>query len=81
MIMVSSINGYTVKPEWFIGKGSFGSVYKAEKDGTFYAVKVFQSELLKTEYKSRLDREIQAIQKITHPNVVKVHSFGTYKEN
>lgn len=79
--MLSNVNGYNTKPEWFVGKGSFGSVYKAEKDGNFFALKVFQSELLKTEYKSRLDREIKAIQKISHPNVVKFHDFGTFKEN
>lgn len=79
--MLSDVNGYKTRPEWFIGKGSFGSVYKAEKNGAFYALKVFQSELLKTEYKSRLDREMKAIQKISHPNVVKFHDFGTFKEN
>lgn len=79
--MLSDVNGYKTRPEWFIGKGSFGSVYKAEKNGVFYALKVFQSELLKTEYKSRLDREMKAIQKISHPNVVKFHDFGTFKEN
>lgn len=79
--MLSNINGYTIKPEWFLGKGSFGSVYKAEKNGQFFAVKIFQSELLQTEYKDRLDREIKAIQKITHPNVVKVHDFGIFKDH
>lgn len=78
--MLSNINGYAIKPEWFIGKGSFGSVYKAEKDGKFFAMKIFQSELLQTEYKARLDREIKAIQKIDHPNVVKVHDFGKFKD-
>lgn len=79
--MFSNINGYTTKSEWFIGKGSFGSVYKAEKDGQFFAIKIFQSELLQTEYKNRLDREIKAIQKIDHPNVVKVYDFGKFKDN
>ena len=79
--MVTNINGYNIKPEWFIGKGSFGSVYKAEKDGEFFAVKIFQSELLQTEYKNRLDREIKAIQKISHSNVVKLHDYGLFKDN
>lgn len=79
--MTSNINGYNIKPEWFLGKGSFGSVYKAEKDGKFFAVKIFQSELLQTEYKDRLDREIKAIQKINHPNVVKLYDFGLFKDN
>lgn len=79
--MLGEINGYKTRPEWFIGKGSFGSVYKVEKDGKFYAMKVFQSEFLKTEYKTRIDQEIKALQKITHPNVVKLYDFGTFKEN
>jgi len=30
--MTSNINGYNIKPEWFLReKGSFGSVYKARK--------------------------------------------------
>ena len=78
--MLSNINGYTTKQEWFLGKGSFGSVYKAEKNGKFYAIKIFQTEYLKTEYKDRLDREIKAIQKITHPNVVKFHDYGTFTD-
>lgn len=79
--MLTDIDGYTTKPEWFLGKGSFGSVYKVEKDGMFYAMKIFQTEYLMAEYKDRLDREIKAIQKITHPNVVKFHSYGTFVDN
>lgn len=79
--MLSEVNGYKTTPEWFIGKGTFGSVYKVEKDGKFYAMKVFQSEFLKTEYRARIDQEIKALQKISHPNVVKLHDFGTFKEN
>ena len=78
--MIPEVNGYKTKPEWFLGKGSFGSVYKAEKDGKFYAIKIFQSELLKTEYKDRLDREIKALQKASHPNVVKLYDYGTFKD-
>ena len=78
--MLNEINGYKTKPEWFIGKGSFGTVYKAEKNGAFYAIKIFQSELLRTEYRTRLDREIKAIQKIQHPNVVKLYEYGVFKE-
>lgn len=78
--MIPEVNGYKTKPEWFLGKGSFGSVYKAEKDGKFYAIKMFQSELLKTEYKDRLDREIKALQKISHPNVVKIYNYGIFKD-
>ena len=78
--MLNNINGYKTKPEWFIGRGSFGSVYKTEKDGQFFAIKIFQSELLQTEYKNRLDQEVKAIQKISHPNVVRLYDFGKFKD-
>jgi serine/threonine-protein kinase len=79
--MINNINGYTTKDEWFIGKGGFGSVYKAEKDGHFFAIKIIQSENLKTELdKKRLDNEIKALQKIDHPNVVKYHEHGTFTD-
>lgn len=79
--MISNIAGYNTKEEWYIGKGSFASVYKAEKDGKFYAIKIFQTEYVKPEYKKLLDREIAALQKISHPNVIKLYASGTFVEN
>ena len=78
--MRSNIDGYITKQEWFLGSGSFGAVYKAEKDGKFYALKIFRSELLQTEYKKRIDVEIKAISKATHPNVVKLYGHGTFSD-
>lgn len=78
--MITSINGYATKDEWFLGKGSFGSVYKAEKDGKYFAIKIFQTELLKDEYKKFLDREVEALQKIDHPQVVKIHESGIFTD-
>jgi serine/threonine-protein kinase len=79
--MISNIDGYQTKEEWYLGKGSFASVYKAEKDGKFYAIKIFQTEYVKPEYKKLLNREIDALKKITHPNIVKFYSSGTFTEN
>lgn len=79
--MLDEINGYKTKPEWFIGKGGFGSVYKAEKDNKIYAIKIFQAEFLNGEYRARIDQEVKALQKISHSNVVKIYDFGTFKEN
>lgn len=78
--MIQEINGYKTKSEWFLGKGSFGSVYKAEKEGKFYAIKIFQTEILKNEYRKFLDREIKALQKIDHPHVVKFHESGIFTD-
>ena len=44
-----TINGYTFTE--FIGAGGFGSVYKANKDGNTYAIKVFREEYILQEYK------------------------------
>ena len=76
----SNIDGYNTKQEWFLGSGSFGAVYKAEKDGKYYALKIFRSELLQTEYKKRIDVEIKAISKVTHPNVVKLYGHGKFSD-
>lgn len=64
-----------------IGTGSFGAVYKAEKNGRSYAIKVIRTDILHSSAKARLDSEIKAIQKVQHPNVVKLHEHGTFTEN
>lgn len=64
-----------------IGTGSFGAVYKAEKDGRNYAIKMIRTDILHSSAKARLDSEIKAIQKVQHPNVVKLHEHGTFTEN
>lgn len=64
-----------------LGTGSFGAVYKAEKNGKVYAIKSIRTDILQTSAKARLDVEIEAIQKIEHPNVVKLYEHGKYTEN
>jgi serine/threonine protein kinase len=48
----------------FIGSGGFGSVYKAEKNGVIYAIKVFREDYILQEFKergekNRIQREIE----------------------
>lgn len=64
-----------------IGSGSFGTVYKVLKDGTPYAIKVIRTDILHESARSRLDQEIKAIQKISHPNVVKLVEHGSFNDN
>lgn len=79
--MIGNINGYITKEEWFLGRGGFGSVYKAEKDGNFYAVKIIQTEFLKTDYdKARLQREVDALKKINHDRIVRYYEHGVYED-
>ncbi|WP_405820569.1 protein kinase [Streptomyces sp. NBC_00838] len=56
--------------------GGFARVYSVlDRNRRKYAVKVFKNGLL-----SALQRELDALQQISHPNVVKIHNFGRTSE-
>jgi serine/threonine-protein kinase len=61
-----------------IAAGGFGVVYRAEDaEGRPVAVKVLHAELAGTpEAVRRFEREIEAIRRVHHPNVVDVYAFG-----
>lgn len=62
-----------------IATGGFGTVYRAEHAlfGTEAAVKVLHPELALTqEAVVRFEREVQAIRRIDHPNVIRILDFG-----
>lgn len=68
-----TLNGYTFTE--FIGAGGFGSVYKAVKDNSTYAVKVFREDYILQEYKqsgenNRIQREIDIMKTVKHPNLI-----------
>lgn len=66
------INGYKILD--FINDGGFGVVYKAEKDGKLYALKLFREAYVLREYRkgedNRIQREIDIIKSIDHKNLV-----------
>lgn len=74
-ILGKVINGYTFSA--FINKGGFGSVYKAEKDGAFFAIKVFNEDYVLREFRknpegnNRLNREIEIMRTVNHNRLVK----------
>lgn len=57
------INGYQLIE--FKGKGTYGSVYKCEKDGDIYAMKIFSADFVYSEFSkgndNRISREIEAL--------------------
>lgn len=62
-----------------IARGGFGVVYRAEHagSGASVAIKVLHPELVLTrEAVVRFEREIQAIRRIEHPNVIRILDFG-----
>ena len=82
-ILNTTINEY--KFVSFINKGGFGSVYKVQKDGIFYAIKIFQEEYVLDEFKkhgnesNRLRREIDIIKSISHDRLVRYIDDFTYQ--
>ncbi|MCG8485170.1 MAG: serine/threonine protein kinase [Clostridia bacterium] len=77
------INGYKITE--FKGKGSFGSVYKCEKNGEFYAIKIFSSDYIFNEFlngdDNRITREIEALKMVDSKYVVKYIDDGKFEEN
>ncbi|WP_437673402.1 serine/threonine-protein kinase [Sorangium sp. So ce131] len=73
----SQVGGYLVQES--IAHGSFGVVYRAvhAESGRSAAVKVLHPELAFTrEAVVRFEREIQAIRRIDHPNVIRILDCG-----
>ena len=68
--MIKRVGRYRI--EEYISKGSFGKVYKASKNGQFFAIKqIPQPE--NPEDKKSLNIEINSLIKLNHPNIVKLY--------
>jgi serine/threonine protein kinase len=62
-----------------IGRGGMGAVYKAREKqlDRLVALKILPPEIGKEEaFAQRFAREAQAMAKLSHPNIVTIHSFG-----
>ena len=63
-----------------IGEGGFGQVWRAarESDGMLVAVKILHLELVRSvDAMTRFQRELDAIERLQHPNVVRGLGHGT----
>lgn len=72
-IIGTDIQGYRIIE--FIDSGGFGSVYKAEKDSHFYAIKIFREDYVLKEFRekgedNRIRREIDIMKSVSHPNLI-----------
>jgi eukaryotic-like serine/threonine-protein kinase len=80
-VIGTNIHGYQIMS--FIDSGGFGSVYKATKDGTTYAIKIFREDYVLKEFKqkganNRIQREIDIMKSVNHPYLIKyVDDFRT----
>jgi eukaryotic-like serine/threonine-protein kinase len=72
------VNGYRV--DRLIGEGGFGQVWRAtrEEDGRLVAIKILHLELIRSnDALTRFERELRAIERLQHRNVVRALDEGT----
>lgn len=78
-----NINGYEIIE--FRGKGSFGTVYKCQKDSCIYAMKIFARDYILAEFakgvNNRITREIEALKKVNGKYVAGYIDDGTFTDN
>lgn len=66
-----------------IGEGGFGQVWSAEResDSERVAIKILHLELVRSiDALTRFQREVEAIQRLEHPNVVRALDHGTLQD-
>jgi serine/threonine-protein kinase len=77
------INGYEIVK--FCGKGSFGTVYKCQKDNCVFAMKIFAMDYVFNEFvkgtDNRITREIEALKMVKSKYVVGYIDDGTFTDN
>lgn len=70
------VTGYRI--ERLIGEGGFGQVWRGTKDdGSLVAVKILHLELIRSnDAMTRFERELEAIERLNHRNVVRAFDHG-----
>ncbi|MDF1667047.1 MAG: serine/threonine-protein kinase, partial [Planctomycetota bacterium] len=75
----ASIDGYKIQS--LLGRGGMGAVYKAQKNGADYALKLMLNFRTEVDYK-RFEREAHAVASVDlHPNIARIHHFGRWAGN
>ncbi len=70
------VAGYRI--ERMLGEGGFGQVWRAEReDGSLVAIKILHPELVRSiDAMTRFERELSAIERLDHRNVVRAYDHG-----
>ncbi|MBU8880626.1 serine/threonine protein kinase [Bacillus sp. FJAT-29790] len=77
--MTMSIGKYEIIEP--LGQGTFGNTFLVRKDEKDFALKLFKNEMIRSKNDiKRIEREIDAIKKVNHPNVVKYVDDGFHTE-
>jgi serine/threonine-protein kinase len=75
------VDGYRV--ERLVGEGGFGQVWRATRnsDGGLVAIKILHAELIRSnDALTRFDRELAAIERLNHRNVVRALGHGSLED-
>ena len=75
------VTGYRI--DRLIGEGGFGQVWRAtrEEDGRLVAIKILHLELIRSnDALTRFERELRAIERLQHRNVVRALDEGTLED-
>ena len=61
----------------YIGKGGFGRVYKVHHklSNQYRAMKIIQCKSLSENHSSTINKEINILKNLDHPNIIKVYEF------
>ena len=70
----SFIMGWWTQNGSVLGKGTFGIVYKGQYNGESVAIKRIILDSAETAV--NINREVQAQQRLNHPNVLKLYAFA-----
>ncbi|HUS28726.1 MAG TPA: serine/threonine-protein kinase [Kofleriaceae bacterium] len=77
-VQAPTVTGYRV--DRLVGEGGFGQVWRAtrEEDGRLVAIKILHLELIRSnDALTRFERELRAIERLQHRNVVRALDEGT----
>ncbi|MBD3335681.1 MAG: protein kinase [Candidatus Eisenbacteria bacterium] len=76
---LQEIDGYRILGE--IGRGGMGIVYRAERDGRSFALKLLPlAPVLGPRILERFRREAATLSELHHPGIVGIHATGVYGE-
>ena len=77
--MIKKIKDYLVLS--LLGKGSYGSVYKVQKNNDYYAMKVFDLSEKDNKSKEYIESEIKILSELKNEYIIKMYETFTFDKN
>lgn len=75
-----NINGYDITNE--LGKGAYSTVYKCQKLGQIYAMKIIPKSKIGNDHSLiRFQRELDSMAILNHPNIIHLHDFFIHDDD